>query len=142
MRRKIHQKRAAVALIVLTCCFSLYGCPVLVVTGAAVAGGTGTYYYVEGEMRTDYYFSVDGVWSGGRIDHRRHEGTQVEPDSSRTGEIQEATVVAETNDGKVTFRLKYKDKDLTSLGIRVGVMGNEAASKVIHDRVADNLLKK
>jgi hypothetical protein len=50
--------------------------------------------------------------------------------------------VAVINDEKVTFRLKYKDKDLTSLGIRVGVVGNEAASKVIHDRVADNLLKK
>ena len=59
----IHRKRAAVALILLAGCFAFYGCPVLVVTGAAVAGGTGTYYYVEGELRTDYYFPVPGVWS-------------------------------------------------------------------------------
>jgi len=134
----IYQKRAAVALIVLTCCFSLYGCPVLVVTGAAVAGGTGTYYYVEGEMRTDYYFSVDGVWSGVEKTIADMKGRDVEPDKQTDG----GTIVAVINDEKVTFRLKYKDKDLTSLGIRVGVMGNEAASKVIHDRVADNLLKK
>jgi len=57
----IHRKRAAVALILLAGCFAFYGCPVLVVTGAAVAGGTGTYYYVEGELRTDYYFPVPGV---------------------------------------------------------------------------------
>jgi hypothetical protein len=134
----IYQKRAAVALIVLTCCFSLYGCPVLVVTGAAVAGGTGTYYYVEGEMRTDYYFSVDGVWSGVEKTIADMKGRDVEPDKQSDG----GKIVAVINDEKVTFRLKYKDKDLTSLGIRVGVMGNEAASKVIHDRVADNLLKK
>jgi hypothetical protein len=134
----IYQKRAAVALIVLTCCFSLYGCPVLVVTGAAVAGGTGTYYYVEGEMRTDYYFSVDGVWSGVEKTIADMKGRDVEPDKQTDG----GKIVAVINDEKVTFRLKYKDKDLTSLGIRVGVMGNEAASKVIHDRVADNLLKK
>jgi hypothetical protein len=134
----IYKKRAAVALIVLTCCFSLYGCPVLVVTGAAVAGGTGTYYYVEGEMRTDYYFSVDGVWSGVEKTIADMKGRDVEPDKQADG----GTIVAVINDEKVTFRLKYKDKDLTSLGIRVGVMGNEAASKVIHDRVADNLLKK
>jgi len=134
----IYQKRAAVALIVLTCCFSLYGCPVLVVTGAAVAGGTGTYYYVEGEMRSDYYFSVDGVWSGVEKTIADMKGRDVEPDKQTDG----GKIVAVINDEKVTFRLKYKDKDLTSLGIRVGVMGNEAASKVIHDRVADNLLKK
>jgi hypothetical protein len=134
----IYQKRAAVALIVLTCCFSLYGCPVLVVTGAAVAGGTGTYYYVEGEMRTDYYFSVDAVWSGVEKTIADMKGRVVEPDKQTDG----GTIVAVINDEKVTFRLKYKDKDLTSLGIRVGLMGNEAASKVIHDRVADNLLKK
>jgi hypothetical protein len=134
----IYKKRAAVALIVLTCCFSLYGCPFLVVTGAAVAGGTGTYYYVEGEMRTDYYFSVDGVWSGVEKTIADMKGRDVEPDKQTDG----GTIVAVINDEKVTFRLKYKDKDLTSLGIRVGLMGNEAASKVIQDRVADNLLKK
>ena len=134
----IYQKRAAVALIVLTCCFSLYGCPVLIVGGAAVAGGTGTYYYVEGEMRTDYYFSVDGVWSAVEKTIADMKGRDVEPDKQTDG----GTIVAVINDEKVTFKLKYKDKDLSSLGIRVGLMGNEAASKVIHDRVADNLLKK
>jgi hypothetical protein len=134
----IYKKRAAVALIVLACCFSLYGCPVLVVGGAAVAGGTGTYYYVEGEMKTDYYFSVDGVWSAVEKTIADMKGRDVEPDKQSDG----GKIVAVINDEKVTFRLVYKDKDLTSLGIRVGLMGNESASKVIHDRVADNLLKK
>jgi len=134
----IYQKRAAVALIVLTCCFSLYGCPVLVVGGAAVAGGTGTYYYVEGEMRTDYYFSVDAVWSAVEKTIADMKGRDVEPDKQADG----GKIVAVINDEKVTFRVMYKDKDLSSLGIRVGLMGNETASKVIHDRVADNLLKK
>jgi hypothetical protein len=134
----IYKKRAAVALIVLACCFSLSGCPVLVVGGAAVAGGTGTYYYVEGEMKTDYYFSVDGVWSAVEKTIADMKGRDVEPDKQPDG----GKIVAVINDEKVTFRLVYKDKDLTSLGIRVGLMGNESASKVIHDRVADNLLKK
>jgi hypothetical protein len=134
----IYKMRAAVALIVLACCFSLYGCPVLVVGGAAVAGGTGTYYYVEGEMKTDYYFSVDGVWSAVEKTIADMKGRDVEPDKQPDG----GKIVAVINDEKVTFRLVYKDKDLTSLGIRVGLMGNESASKVIHDRVADNLLKK
>ena len=132
----IHRKRAAVALIVLTCCFSLYGCPVLVVGGAAVAGGTGTYYYVEGEMKTDYYFSVDAVWSAVEKTIADMKGSDVEPDKDG------GRIVAVINDEKVTFRLTYKDKDLTTLGVRVGPVGNQAAAKVIQDRVADNLLKK
>ena len=132
----IHRKRAAVALIVLTCCFSLYGCPVLVVGGAAVAGGTGTYYYVEGEMKTDYYFSVNAVWSAVEKTIADMKGSDVEPDKDG------GRIVAVINDEKVTFRAVYKDKDLTTLGVRVGQVGNQTASKVIQDRVADNLLKK
>jgi len=132
----IHRKRAAVALIVLMCCFSLYGCPVLVVGGAAVAGGTGTYYYVEGEMKTDYYFSVDAVWSAVEKTIADMKGRDVEPDKDG------GKIVAVINDEKVTFRAVYKDKDLTTLGVRVGQVGNQTASKVIQDRVADNLLKK
>ena len=66
------------------------------------------------------------------------KGRDVEPDKQTDG----GKIVAVINDEKVTFRLKYKDKDLTTLGIRVGVVGNETASKMLHDRVADNLVKK
>ena len=134
----IYKKRMAVALILLVCCFSLYGCPVLVVGGAAVAGGTGTYYYVEGEMRTDYYFPVSAVWSAVEKTIADMKGRDVEPDKQTDG----GKITAVINDEKVQFRIKYKDKDLTTLGIRVGVVGNEAASKVLHDKVADLLLKK
>jgi hypothetical protein len=133
-----HTKRTAVALILLACCFSLYGCPVLVVGGAAVAGGTGTYYYVEGEMRTDYYFPVETVWSAVEKTIADLKGRDVEPDKQTDG----GKITAVINDEKVQFRIKYKDKDLTTLGVRVGVMGNETASKVLQDRVADNLPKK
>ncbi len=134
----ILKKQAAVVLILLACSFSLYGCPVLVVTGAAVAGGTGTYYYVEGELRTDYYFSVPAVWSAVEKTIADMKGRDVEPDKQADG----GKITAVINDEKVVFRLKYKDKDLTTLGIRVGVVGNEVASKMLHDRVADNLVKK
>ncbi|OPY12244.1 MAG: hypothetical protein A4E67_00110 [Syntrophaceae bacterium PtaB.Bin038] len=134
----IRRNRAVVALILLASCASLCGCPLLVVTGAAVAGGTGTYYYVEGEMRTDYYFSVNGVWSAVEKTIADMKGRDVEPDKKTDG----GKIVAVINDEKVTFRFKHKDTNLTTLGIRVGTMGNEIASRVIHDRVADNLVKK
>ncbi|HEX7504096.1 MAG TPA: DUF3568 family protein [Syntrophales bacterium] len=133
-----HTKRAAIMMILLACCISLYGCPVLVVGGAAVAGGTGTYYYVEGDMRTDYYFPVSAVWSAVEKTIADMKGRDVEPDKQTDG----GKITAVINDEKVQFRIKYKDSNLTTLGVRVGLMGNETASKVIQDRVADNLPKK
>ena len=132
-------RNAVVAFILLASCITLYGCPVLVVGGAAVAGGTGTYYYVEGELRTDYYFSVDTVWSAAEKTIADMKGRDVERD--RQG-ADGGKITAVINDKKVVFRVKYKDRDLTQLGVRVGLMGNEQASKVIQDRVADHLLKK
>ena len=134
----IHTNRVAVAMILLACCFSLYGCPVLVVGGAAVAGGTGTYYYVEGEMKTDYYFPVATVWSAVEKTIADMKGRDVEPDKQTDG----GKITAVINDEKVQFRIKYKDSNLTTLGVRVGLMGNETASKILQDRVADNLPKK
>ena len=131
-------KRAAVALILLACCFSLYGCPALVVGGAAVAGGTGTYYFVEGEMRTDYYSSVSDVWSAVEKTIADMKGHDVQPDKQADG----GKVTAVINDEKVTFRLKYKDREMTTVGIRVGLMGNELSSKLLHDRIAENLARK
>src|SRR4030042_293629 len=100
MMRMIYKKRAAVALIVLACCFSFYGCPVLVGGGAAVAGGTGTYYYVEGDMRTDYYFSVDAVWSAVEKTIADMKGRDVEPAKQTDG----GKIGAVINDETVQFR--------------------------------------
>lgn len=138
MTHKNQPMRAAVALILLSGFFSLYGCAVLAAGGAAVAAGTGSFYYVEGEMRTDYYFSVDNVWSAVEKTIADMKGRDVEPDK----QVGDGRITAVINDEKVLFRLKYKDKNLTTLGIRVGLIGNEIASKVIHDRVADHLIKK
>ena len=36
----------------------------------------------------------------------------------------------------------YKAKDLTTVAIRVGLIGEERASRLIHDKIGDNLVKK
>ena len=89
-------------------------------------------------MRTDYYFPVATVWSAVEKTIADMKGHDVEPDKQTDG----GKITAVINDEKVQFRIKYKDSNLTTLGVRVGLMGNETASRVIQDRVADNLPKK
>jgi Protein of unknown function (DUF3568). len=43
--------------------FLFSGCELLVIGGAAVGAGTGTYFYVKGELKTDYTAPFDKVWN-------------------------------------------------------------------------------
>jgi hypothetical protein len=36
----------------------------------------------------------------------------------------------------------YKAKNVTTVSVRVGMIGNKLSSQLIHDRIADNLIKK
>ncbi|HRT27966.1 MAG TPA: DUF3568 family protein, partial [Syntrophales bacterium] len=57
-------------------------------------------------------------------------------------EIAQGKITASINDEKVTFSLKYKSKDQTTVSVRVGVLGNKLSSQLLHDKIADNLRKK
>jgi hypothetical protein len=137
-----HRKQAAVAIILLACCITLYGCPVLVVGGAAVAGGTGTYYYVEGELKRDYYYPYDKVWSGCEKTIADLRGHDVKP--QKDVGMGQGKINAMIEEEKVQISIKYKGKDstgkdITTVSVRVGVVGNELSSKLIHDKLAENL---
>jgi Protein of unknown function (DUF3568) len=137
-----HRKQAAVAFILLACCFFLYGCPALVVGGAAVAGGTGTYYYVEGELKRDYYYPYDKVWSACEKTIADMRGHDVKP--QKDAGMGQGKISAMIEEEKVQISVKYKGKDatgkdITTVSVRTGLMGNELSSKLLHDKLAENL---
>jgi hypothetical protein len=116
---------------------SLAGCPALLVGGAAVGAASGTYFYIDGELKTDYYASFDKTWSAVEKTIAGMRGIQVEPSK----EIGQGVIKTTINDEKVKFDIRYKTKDLTTVSIRVGNIGNKLASQLIHDKIADNIAK-
>lgn len=114
------------------------GCAPLVVGGAAVGSASGTYLWVNGEMRTDYYHSFDRVWAATEKTVADMKGVDVDPNK----EIAQGTISALINDEKVTFSVKYKAKNQTSVSIRVGIMGNKLSSQLLHDKISENLARK
>jgi hypothetical protein len=118
--------------------FMIAGCAPLVVGGAAVGAGSGTYLYLQGDLRTDYYYSFDQVWNACEKTIADMKAREVVP----IKEISEGRINAMINDEKVQFYIKYKDKNVTTVGIRVGVVGDEAASKRLQDKVSENLTRK
>lgn len=122
----------------MACLFVLFlfsGCAALVVGGAAVGAGTGTYFYINGELKTDYIASFDKVWNACEKTVADMRGTEVQP----VKEIAKGTITATINDEKVKFEITYRAKNQTTVGIRVGLVGNKLSSQLLHDRIADNL---
>ena len=114
------------------------GCAVAWVGGAALGAGSGTYLYLSGEMKTDYYHSFDATWTACQKTIADMRGVDVEPDK----EIGSGRISAVINDEKVRIEVTYKAKNVTTVSIRVGLLGDELSSQMIHDRIGDNLVRK
>ena len=118
--------------------FFTSGCAAAVVGSAAVGAGSGTYFYINGELKTDYYYSFEKVWSACEKTVADMRGLDVEP----VKEIGSGKISAMIENEKVQIAANYKAKNVTTVSVRVGVMGDRLASQLLHDKIADNLIRK
>lgn len=119
----------------------LTGCVPLVAGTAAGVGGSGTYMYMHGELKTDYYYPFDKVWAACEKTIADMRGYDVEPNK----DVSQGKIDATIEDEKVHFSIRSKGKnvtgkDITTVGVRVGLVGNELSSKLVHDKLAENLM--
>jgi len=126
------------ALFLIMGAFLISGCTAALIGGAAVGAGSGTYFYINGEMKTDYYSSFDTTWNACEKTVADMRGLDVLPEK----EIGKGKISAVINDEKVKISVDYKAKDVTTVSIRVGLIGNKLSSQLIHDKVRDNLAKR
>ena len=115
--------------------FVYMGCTAAVVGTAAVGTGVGTYIYMEGVLKTDYYYPFERVWKATEQALVSLKASEVVP-SKKIGEGSISCVI---NGEKVWIKILYKDKNVTNVGIRVGILGDERASKMIHGVIQDHI---
>ncbi len=127
-------KRKTYRFVVCLCAFFiLSGCATALVVGtAAVGAGAGTYYYVNGELKTDYSAPFEQVWAACEKTVAEMRATEVQP----AKEIAQGKISALINDERVRISMTYRGKNLTSVAIRVGFFGNQLSSQRIHDKIA------
>ena len=118
--------------------FMISGCAVAWVGGTALVAGSGTYVYISGDMKTDYYHSFETTWTACQKTVADMRGLDVLPEK----EIGNGSISAFINDEKVRIDVTYKAKNVTTVSVRVGLIGNKLSSQMIHDRIGDNLAKK
>jgi hypothetical protein len=124
--------------VLIVCVLITSGCAPLVVGGAVVGASSGTYYYINGELKTDYYHPFDAVWSACEKTVADMRGVDVTP----VKEIGIGTISAMIENEKVKFAINYKAKNVTTVAIRVGIMGNKLSSQLLHDKISENLAKR
>ena len=115
---------------------------VLLMSGCAVAlvgmgTGASTYVYINGAVQTDYKYSYDTVWTACEKTMAGMRAANVQPFK----EIGQGHITALINDEKVQFDVKYKERNVTTVTVRVGFFGNKTASMLLHDKIADNISK-
>jgi len=131
MKMKLHLVACLIGLL------SLSGCVPLLIGGAAVGAGSGTYLYINGELLVEYNVSFDRLKTACETVVAEMGGRDVVP----VWKIGEGTINAKIKGESVRMRLEYKGPEKTSLGIRIGYFGNESSSQMIKDNISEYLIK-
>ena len=132
------RKRINWVVLLIMSAFMISGCELALIGVGAVGAGSGTYFYINGEMKTDYYHSFDATWSACQKSVADMRGLDVEQEK----EIGNGKIMAVVNDEKVKIEVLYKAKNVTTVSVRVGLIGDKLSSQLIHDKIGDNLVRK
>jgi len=114
----------------------LAGCNAVINMNGKVAGiSSGKFVYQDGDLVSNYKADIDSVWKA--CEKSANELKAVDIQKER--KISAGTIKAIIQDEKVTIKVEYIDKDSTSVSIFVGVVGNNMASRLIHEKIIGNL---
>lgn len=125
------KKRTRLMLLLSSLVF-FYGCAaVLLGVGAGV--GIGTYKYVEGNLIMEYPVSYTKAWDAANT---TLANLKIGVTNSFNNGVK-GTIEAVQKDGtKVVLNIKDKGQKVTSISVRVGILGDSNAAEKIHKAIA------
>ena len=116
--------RNLMILLVLLCT----GCAAVVVGGAAAVG---SFTYVAGQLKKTYNADLDTSFRASLAGCE----SLVMPILDREKQLSQATIKTQDGDRDVWITLKTQSSTTTEISIRVGYLGDEQASRRIHDAI-------
>ena len=134
-RRKLMHSTRIMCFFIFVTVFMLQGC-VAALFGAGAGAGAGTYAYVRGEQKVSYPKPLGITYNATLAALKSLEM----PILTSTKDLTDGTIEARKGDGStVNIRLSRESDQVTTVRIRVGVLGDEASSKLISDKIAKQL---
>jgi hypothetical protein len=97
---------------------------------------SGKFFYTDGTLRTQYHGATfNEAW-------KACEKTLTDMKALgivKNKEISKGTIDAILQDEKVRITVNYVDRDITVVGVRVGIAGDNFSSRIIQDKIKANL---
>jgi len=125
-------KKIKSIIVLLAMVFSLSGC-VAAWLAVGAGAGIGTYKYIEGSLSREYPLAYSRAWDATNsalanqqisISNSMDEGVKGDIDAVR-------------KDGtKVVVKLEDRGQSVTTISVRVGMLGNRSDAEKIHDEIA------
>jgi hypothetical protein len=116
----------------------LAGCDAAInLQGKVASISSGKFFYQDGNLVSDYKADIDSVW-------RACEKSVTElkaKDIQKERKISTGIIKAVIQEEKVIINVEYVERDLTSVSVFAGKVGNNMASRLIHDKIISNLAK-
>ena len=115
----------------------LCGCDAaLVMNGKIMGVSSGRFIYQDGYLITNYKADINSVWAACEKTVTDLKAMDVQKDRK----IATGSIKANIQDEKVSILVEYVEKNLTTVSVIVGIAGNNMASKMIQDKIADNIV--
>jgi hypothetical protein len=105
--------------------------------GKIVSVSSGEFIYQDSNLISSYKADIDQVWAACEKTVKDLKGKDV----LKERKISAGTIKAVIQDEKVTIAVEYVTKGVTSVSVFTGVVGNNIASRLIHDKIAGNLIQ-
>ena len=123
-------------ILLVTTLLAIAACDTALSVGSKTIGiRSGEFIYTDGYLRTTYAFPIEKVWAA--CDKTLTELKAV--DVEREKAIATGKFTAFIQDDKVRINVSYVERNITAVEIMVGPSGNNLASKLIHDRIENQL---
>ena len=115
---------------------SIIGCNTAFMVGDRVVGvQSGKFFYTDGVLKTDYSVPFETAWTACEKTLADLKATTVQIEKK----LSKGTFDAVLEGEDLRISIEYIESKVTMVAVRVGLTGNNVASKLIHDRIRANL---
>lgn len=129
--------KVRISILIVSACL-LFGCNAAMVMNGKVMGlSSGKFIYQDGFLTTQYKADIESVWQACEKAVTGLKGQDIQKERK----ISSGSINTVISDEKVTILVEYIEKDLTSVSVLCGVVGNNMASQLIQERIAANIVK-
>ncbi len=98
---------------------------------------SGRFVVIDGKLGSDYPYPYEQVWKAAEKTMAQIRATDVVPDRG----IASGSIKGKVGGDEVMIMIDYVSRERTSVWVLVGLIGDTLGTRMIHERIADNLKK-